>query len=163
MRSAILSCFHLRLATKWNHLRLLPREERERRNEWRPLAPSEVVDALGLEDAVGLADAHLQFDVMPTSTFGQLKDQIVEGLEDYYQDDEDDYYGGPNPGFLYISSMVEAATLIYVDDGTRNEIAIARDTLVITGPISHGCILTLDIDVQNDSAAFKVELDPDYK
>lgn len=59
--------------------------------------------------------------------------------------------------------MLKASRLIYVDDGTRNEIEIAHFDRVIAGPISHGCILTLDIDDQNDSAAFKVELDPDYK
>jgi hypothetical protein len=35
--------------------------------------------------------------------------------------------------------------------------------LVIAGPISHGCILTLVIDEENDSATFGVKLDPDYK
>ena len=61
--------------------------------------------------------------------------------------------------------------LIYVDDGTRNGIEIAQrngnkiahDTLVIAGPISHGCILTLDVDEVTDDATFKVKLDPDYK
>ena len=43
------------------------------------------------------------------------------------------------------------------------KLEIAHDTLVIAGPISHGCILTLDVDEENDSAAFKVKLDPDYK
>ena len=63
--------------------------------------------------------------------------------------------------------------LIYVDDGTRNGIEIAQrngnkiahDTLVIAGPISHGCILTLELNARSGepNSAFKVELDPDYK
>ena len=35
-----------------------------------------------------------------------------------------------------------------------NETDRARPSLVIAGPISHGCILTLVIDEENDSAAF---------
>ena len=104
------------------------------------------------------------FDVMPTTTFGELKEEIVTYIEENAADIATDVLNVEEYDFTQTVDDVEAVNLIYVDDGTPTR--IAHDTLVIAGPISHGCLLTLDVDdiTQNSTdVAFKVELDPDYK
>ena len=113
------------------------------------------------------------FDVMPTTTFGELKEEIVTYIEENAADIATDVLNVEEYDFTQTVDDVKAVNLIYVDDGTRNGTEIAHDTLiaydtnyVIAGPISHGCLLTLDVDdiTQNSTdIAFKVGLDPDYK
>ncbi len=124
------------------------------------------------------------FDIMPTTTFGELKEKIATYIEENAADISEDVLNEGEFDFEPTVQKVEAARHIYVDDvnwaeasirrtpSTRQHLEIAHDTLVLPdlggrtiarhSPICHGCILTLMVDDQNDSA-FKVELDPDYK
>lgn len=96
----------------------------------------------------------IQFDVMPTTTFGELKAEIALYMA---LNQEEAYDCEPTVQKVDSVSFIKSAV------HKPGHFEITDETRVLSRPISHGYILTLDVDDINDRVGFEVEFDLDYE